>query len=73
MEILITNPDGIILKMDRPEDAGFHSHMNGFCKRMHKSLWQIDDSYDGIEIDDADNRAERWRFPSFVRMTKAIR
>ena len=27
--------------------------MNAFYKD-HKSLWQIDDSYDGIEIIDAD-------------------
>ena len=31
----------------------------------HKSLWQIDDSYDGIEIIDADNRAES--VLSFIR------
>ena len=33
--------------------------------RSHKSLWQIDDSYDGIEIIDADNRAES--VLSFIR------
>lgn len=42
----------------------FTSHMNGFYKD-HKSLWQIDDSYDGIEIIDADNRAES--VLSFIR------
>ena len=40
------------------------SHMNAFYKD-HKSLWQIDDSYDGIEIIDADNRAES--VLSFIR------
>ena len=49
----------------------FTSHMNAFYKD-HKSLWQIDDSYDGIEIIDADNRAES--VLSFIRkMIKAIR
>ena len=38
--------------------------MNAFYKD-HKSLWQIDDSYDGIEIIDADNRAES--VLSFIR------
>ena len=38
--------------------------MNVFYKD-HKSLWQIDDSYDGIEIIDADNRAES--VLSFIR------
>lgn len=42
----------------------FTSHMNAFYKD-HKSLWQIDDSYDGIEIIDADNRAES--VLSFIR------
>ena len=42
----------------------FTSHMNAFYK-AHKSLWQIDDSYDGIEIIDADNRAES--VLSFIR------
>ena len=42
----------------------FTSHMNGFYKD-HKSLWQIDYSYDGIEIIDADNRAES--VLSFIR------
>ncbi|WP_303951666.1 1,4-alpha-glucan branching protein GlgB [Streptococcus vestibularis] len=42
----------------------FTSHVNAFYKD-HKSLWQIDDSYDGIEIIDADNRAES--VLSFIR------
>lgn len=42
----------------------FTSYMNAFYKD-HKSLWQIDDSYDGIEIIDADNRAES--VLSFIR------
>ena len=42
----------------------FTSHINAFYKD-HKSLWQIDDSYDGIEIIDADNRAES--VLSFIR------
>ena len=42
----------------------FTSHMNAFYQD-HKSLWQIDDSYDGIEIIDADNRAES--VLSFIR------
>ncbi len=42
----------------------FTSHMSAFYKD-HKSLWQIDDSYDGIEIIDADNRAES--VLSFIR------
>ena len=42
----------------------FTSLMNAFYKD-HKSLWQIDDSYDGIEIIDADNRAES--VLSFIR------
>lgn len=42
----------------------FTSHLNAFYKD-HKSLWQIDDSYDGIEIIDADNRAES--VLSFIR------
>ena len=42
----------------------FTSHMNAFYKD-HKSLWQSDDSYDGIEIIDADNRAES--VLSFIR------
>ena len=42
----------------------FTSHMNAFYKD-HKPLWQIDDSYDGIEIIDADNRAES--VLSFIR------
>ena len=42
----------------------FTSHMNAFYKD-HRSLWQIDDSYDGIEIIDADNRAES--VLSFIR------
>ncbi len=45
----------------------FTSHMNAFYKE-HNSLWQIDDSYDGIEIIDADNRAES--VLSFIRWSE---
>ncbi|MBZ2079080.1 1,4-alpha-glucan branching protein GlgB [Streptococcus parasanguinis] len=33
----------------------FTSHLNHFYKE-HKELWEIDDSFDGLEIIDADNR-----------------
>lgn len=42
----------------------FTSRLNAFYKE-HKALWQIDDSYDGLEVIDADNRAES--VLSFIR------
>ena len=51
--------DKLNLKMQ-----GFTSHLNQFYKE-HKALWQIDDSYDGIEIIDADNKDES--VLSFIR------
>ena len=42
----------------------FTSELNAFYKD-HKALWQIDDSYDGLEVIDADNRAES--VLSFIR------
>lgn len=45
----------------------FTRNLNTFYKD-HKSLWQIDDSYDGIEIIDADNSAET--VLSFIRRSK---
>lgn len=42
----------------------FTSHLNQFY-REHKALWQIDDSYEGLEIIDADNTAES--VLSFIR------
>lgn len=42
----------------------FTSWLNSFY-REHKALWQIDDSYDGLEVIDADNRAES--VLSFIR------
>lgn len=42
----------------------FTTQLNGFYK-AHKPLWQIDDSYNGIEIIDADNTAES--VLSFIR------
>ena len=44
--------DKLNLKMQ-----GFTSHLNQFYKD-NKALWQIDDSYEGLEIIDADNTAE---------------
>lgn len=44
----------------------FTTHLNRFYKE-HKALWTIDDSYDGIEIIDADNKAET--VLSFIRQT----
>ena len=43
---------------------GFTSHLNAFYKD-HKALWQIDDSYSGLEIIDADNTAQS--VLSFIR------
>lgn len=54
--------DKLNLKMQ-----GFTSHLNQFYKE-HKALWQIDDSYDGIEIIDADNKDES--VLSFIRKDK---
>lgn len=54
--------DELNLKMQ-----GFTSHLNQFYKE-HKALWQIDDSYDGIEIIDADNKNES--VLSFIRKDK---
>ncbi|MCI7678470.1 MAG: 1,4-alpha-glucan branching protein GlgB [Streptococcus orisratti] len=51
--------DKLNLKMQ-----GFTSHLNQFYKE-HKALWQIDDSYEGLEIIDADNTAES--VLSFIR------
>ncbi|WP_422803335.1 1,4-alpha-glucan branching protein GlgB [Streptococcus sp. FT1-106] len=51
--------DKLNLKMQ-----GFTSHLNQFY-REHKALWQIDDSYEGLEIIDADNTAES--VLSFIR------
>ena len=45
----------------------YTSELNQFYKD-HKALWQIDESYDGIEIIDADNTAES--ILSFVRRDK---
>lgn len=42
----------------------FTTHLNTFYK-AHKPLWQVDDSYNGIEIIDADNTAES--VLSFIR------
>lgn len=46
---------------------GFTSHLNAFYKD-HKALWQIDDSYSGLEIIDADNTAQS--VLSFIRKSK---
>lgn len=51
--------DKLNLKMQ-----GFTSHLNQFYKE-HKALWQLDDSYEGLEIIDADNTAES--VLSFIR------
>ncbi len=51
--------DKLNLKMQ-----GFTSHLNQFY-REHKALWQIDDSYEGLEIIDADNTVES--VLSFIR------
>lgn len=51
--------DKLNLKMQ-----GFTSYLNQFYKE-HKALWQIDDSYEGLEIIDADNTAES--VLSFIR------
>lgn len=45
----------------------FTSFANGFYKD-HRALWQIDDSYSGLEIIDADNRAES--VLSFIRWSE---
>ena len=45
----------------------YTSELNQFYKD-YKALWQIDDSYDGIEIIDADNTAES--ILSFIRRDK---
>ena len=45
----------------------FTSKLNQFYKD-HKVLWQVDTSYDGIEIIDADNRDES--VLSFIRKNK---
>lgn len=42
----------------------FVAQLNQFYKD-HKALWQIDDSYDGLEVIDADNKAES--VLSFIR------
>ncbi|MBM7636152.1 1,4-alpha-glucan branching protein GlgB [Streptococcus saliviloxodontae] len=42
----------------------FSSQLNRFYKE-HKALWQIDDSFDGLEIIDADNKSQT--VLSFVR------
>lgn len=42
----------------------FTSHLNGFYKQ-YKALWQNDETYDGLEIIDADNKSET--VLSFVR------
>lgn len=46
---------------------GFTSHLNAFYKD-HKALWQIDDSYSGLEIIDADNTAQS--VLSFIRKSE---
>lgn len=46
---------------------GFTSHLNAFYKD-HKALWQIDDSYSGLEIIDADNSAQS--VLSFIRKSE---
>lgn len=46
----------------------FTSQLNAFYKE-HKVLWQIDDSYDGLEIIDADNTDQT--VLSFIRKNKA--
>ena len=43
---------------------GFTSHLNQLYKD-NKALWQVDDSYDGIEIIDADNTSQS--VLSFIR------
>lgn len=46
---------------------GFTSQLNNFYKE-HRALWQIDDSYNGLEIIDADNTSET--VLSFIRRSK---
>lgn len=46
---------------------GFTSHLNAFYKD-HRALWQIDDSYSGLEIIDADNTAQS--VLSFIRKSE---
>ncbi|MGT2925747.1 1,4-alpha-glucan branching protein GlgB [Streptococcus cuniculipharyngis] len=57
----LAEADGLNQKMH-----DFTAQLNRFY-REHKALWQIDDSYQGLEVIDADNKAES--VLSFIRKT----